>query len=91
MADIKHWDEITLADIDFSKARSSYSGAAGKCCCGCAGNHSTSPIAIKRQINRIKKLEAEGHEVDFGGSYVAVERGNRLYIVYFENEDSLSA
>ena len=71
-------------DIDFSRVTSSYSGAADKCCCGCAGNHSTSPIAIKRQINRIKKLASEGYKLDVCDTYVAVERGNRAYIAYMD-------
>jgi len=55
---------MNAADIDFSRAKSSYSGAADKCCCGCSGNHSESPVAIKRQISRIRKLAAEGVELD---------------------------
>lgn len=81
----------TIDTIDFSKITSSYSGAAGKCCCGCSGNHSTSPIAIKRQINRIKKLAAEGYEVEIETFHVAVEKGNRIYIVYSSAPDELSA
>lgn len=75
---------LAATDIDFSKAKSSYSGAAGRCCCGCAGNHSDSPVAIKRQINRIKRLAAEGVELDVQGSYVAAEKDGRLYIVYMD-------
>jgi hypothetical protein len=74
-------DEVT-ADIDFNNAKSSYSGRAGACCCGCAGNHSETPVAIKRQINRIKRLAAEGVELDIQPSYVAAEKDGRLYIVY---------
>jgi hypothetical protein len=76
-------NEVT-SGIDFSKASSSYSGAAGRCCCGCAGNHSESPVAVKRQINRIKRLAAEGIELDVQPTYVAAEKDGRLYIVYLE-------
>lgn len=75
--------EAATSGIDWSKAKSSYSGAAGRCCCGCAGNHSATPVAIKRQINRIKRLAGEGVELDTQDSYVAAEQNGRLYIVYF--------
>lgn len=69
--------------IDWSQAKSSYSGAAGKCCCGCAGNHSDNRVAVKRQINKIKYLAGQGVELDIQPSYVAAESNDRLYIVYF--------
>lgn len=75
--------EAVTSNIDWSKAKSSYSGAAGRCCCGCAGNHSESPVAVKRQINRIKRLAGEGVTLDIQDSYVAAEQNDRLYIVYF--------
>lgn len=75
--------EAATSGIDWSKAKSSYSGAAGRCCCGCAGNHSETPVAIKRQINRIKRLAGEGVTLDIQDSYVAAEQNDRLYIVYF--------
>jgi hypothetical protein len=75
--------EAATKNIDWSQAKSSYSGAAGKCCCGCAGNHSESGVAIKRQINRIKRLAGEGVTLDVQPTYVAAEQNDRLYIVYF--------
>lgn len=75
--------EAATSGIDWSKAKSSYSGAAGRCCCGCAGNHSETPVAIKRQINRIKRLAGEGVTLDIQPHYVAAEQNDRLYIVYF--------
>lgn len=75
--------EAATSDIDWSKAKSSYSGAAGRCCCGCAGNHSETPVAVKRQINRIKRLAGEGVTLDIQPTYVAAENDGRLYIVYF--------
>ena len=75
--------EAATSGIDWSKAKSSYSGRAGACCCGCAGNHSETPVAIKRQINRIKRLAGEGVTLDIQDSYVAAEQNDRLYIVYF--------
>lgn len=75
--------EAATSDIDWSKAKSSYSGRAGACCCGCAGNHSETPVAIKRQINRIKRMAGEGIELDIQDSYIAAEQNDRLYIVYF--------
>lgn len=75
--------DSATSGIDWSKAKSSYSGAAGRCCCGCAGNHSETPVAIKRQINRIKRLAGEGVTLDIQPTYVAAEQNDRLYIVYF--------
>jgi hypothetical protein len=75
--------DAATSGIDWSKAKSSYSGRAGACCCGCAGNHSETPVAIKRQINRIKRMAGEGIELDIQDSYVAAEQNDRLYIVYF--------
>lgn len=77
--------EAATSSIDWSKATSSYSGRAGACCCGCEGNHSETPVAIKRQINRIKRLAGEGATLDIQPTYVAVEQNDRLYIVYFNN------
>ena len=75
--------QAATSHIDWSKATSSYSGAADRCCCGCAGNHSETPVAIKRQINRIKRLAGQGVTLDIQSSYVAAEQNDRLYIVYF--------
>jgi hypothetical protein len=75
--------EAATSGIDWSLAKSSYSGAAGRCCCGCAGNHSENKAAITRQINRIKRLAGEGVTLDIQPSYVAAEQNDRLYIVYF--------
>jgi hypothetical protein len=79
---IARGDEVT-SGIDWSEAKSSYSGAAGECCCGCRGNHSDSRVAIKRQINKIKYLAGQGVELDIHPAYVAAENDGRLYIVYF--------
>lgn len=76
--------EAATSSIDWSKAKSSYSGAAGRCCCGCAGNHSDHRVAVKKQINRIKRLAGEGVSLDIQDSYVAAEQNGRLYIVYFD-------
>jgi hypothetical protein len=77
-------DAVTSA-IDWSRAKSSYSGRAGACCCGCSGNHSEDKAAITRQINRIKRLAGEGVTLDINESYVAAEKGDRLYIVYLND------
>lgn len=76
-------DEVT-SGIDWSLAKSSYSGKAGACCCGCSGNHTDSRVAIKRQINKIRYLAGTGAELDIQDSYVAVENDGRLYIVYLK-------
>lgn len=78
--------DAKTSHIDWSRATSSYSGRAGACCCGCAGNHSETPAAIKRQINRIKRLAADGVELDENDTYVAAETDGRLYIVYFDTK-----
>ena len=75
--------DAATSSIDWSLAKSSYTGAAGRCCCGCAGNHSETPTAIKQQINRVKRLAGQGVELDIQPHYVAAEQNARLYIVYF--------
>ena len=75
--------EAATSGIDWSQAKSSYSGRAGACCCGCAGNHSDHRVAVKKQINRIKMLAGKGVELDIQPSYVSAENDGRLYIVYF--------
>jgi hypothetical protein len=75
--------EAALKDIDWSKAKRSYSGMAGRCCCGCSGNYSESKQGISGQISRLKKLAGQGVKLDIQDSYVAAENGGRLYIVYF--------
>lgn len=75
--------EAATSGIDWSQAKSSYSGRAGACCCGCAGNHSDHRVAVKKQINRIKMLAGKGVELDIQPTYVAAENDGRLYIVYF--------
>lgn len=83
--------DVTL--LDFTGAKRSYSGKAGRCCCGCSGNYSESKASVTRQINKIKKLVAAGYKAEVGSNNIAVEvlaegyissNPGRLYIVYFE-------
>ena len=75
----------TLAGIDFAKATRVYSGAVG-CACGCRGNYSETPRAIKAGINKLLRLVAAGAEPDvMAGTYVGVTHGNsRSLVVYFD-------
>lgn len=82
------------ADLDFTGSTKSYTGKAGRCCCGCSGRYTEQRAAITRQENRIRRLVAEGHkaeayvnhvsvEIVTGSTYWGVPTG-RLYIVYFD-------
>ena len=70
--------------LDFTGAKRSYSGKRGCCCCGCSGNYSEHKPAVTRQINLIKKLVKKGQIAEVGSNNIAVENGNRIYIVYFD-------
>lgn len=82
-----------VALLDFTGAKRSYSGKAGRCCCGCSGNYSENKASVTRQINKIKKLVAAGYTAEVGRNNIAVEvidegyissNPGRLYIVYFD-------
>lgn len=70
--------------LDFTGAKRMYTGKRGCCCCGCSGNYSDYKPAITRQINRIKKLVSRGQVAKVGTNNIAVECGDRVYIVCFE-------
>ena len=76
--------EWTADLLDFTGAVRSYSGKRGHCCCGCSGNYSDYKPAVTRQINLIKKLVKKGMVAEVGSNNIAVECGDRIYIVYFE-------
>lgn len=82
-----------VALLDFTGAKRSYSGKAGRCCCGCSGSYSENKASVTRQINKIKKLVAAGYTAAVGSNSIAVEvidegyissNPGRLYIVYFD-------
>jgi len=77
-----------VAELNFEGATSTYTGRARTCCCGCAGVHRYTATAVARQIDRIKKLVAEGYVAEVGRNYVSVEvashgANGRMYNVYF--------
>jgi hypothetical protein len=69
--------------------RQSYTGKAGRCCCGCAGNYSENPRALTAQINRITRLieTGEAENVMIYGpenepEFISVEANERMYTLY---------
>jgi len=76
--------------IDIAKVKSVYSGIDGKCCCGCAGKHSTSERSIKIIVNRMNKLAKINRTLmnKHGDHHAWLVNGKRLYVAYFhENQE----
>lgn len=71
----------TTANLTLDQIESVYSGKDGKCCCGCAGKHS-SDVRNKARILRLVQEGERCGEVEFGETYAARVIGTRLYIVY---------
>lgn len=59
-----------------------YRGQNGKCCCGCSGKYTETEAAKKRAAKEIQS--ANGLGIDMDRSYVALEKGSRILIAYFE-------
>lgn len=59
-----------------------YRGRAGKCCCGCSGTYSESPMARKRAANEITKVPEAQRFSD--ANHVGYEKGGRWIIAYFD-------
>lgn len=72
-----------------------YSGAAGKCCCGCAGNYSSGPRNVKAHVTRMNKRAKEidggsgwsvyNRELPSLSSYVSFETATRVLILYVKS------
>jgi hypothetical protein len=77
--------------VNLDEVSAVYSGRHG-CCCGCNGNHTSDPSRIKRTVNKMNKLAAEGATVDdqrkSGYGYIAVETPTRLHIAYTDGRTS---
>lgn len=58
-----------------------YRGANGKCCCGCSGKYTDTEPAKKRAL---KEILSAGDALDIGSNYVALEKGTRILIAYFD-------
>lgn len=61
-----------------------YRGQNGKCCCGCAGKYREDEGSVRRAIREIEAARSSGEDLDLGGTYVALEKGSRILIAYFE-------
>lgn len=69
-----------------------------RCCrCGCGGDYTATTFMINprtevindslvaKRLKRAKRLIQEGHDVDFGDTYVDIETSeNRSYTFYFD-------
>jgi hypothetical protein len=71
---------IETNDLTPDMIRSVYSGRNGKCCCGCAGKHSTEARQITRILNLVKKNPTEFVTNEFVSTVV----GKRVYIAYLK-------
>ncbi len=71
--------------ISIENVKQVYSGKDGKCCCGCAGKHSTDQKQKTRIVNILNKANPADIDMDANGVYAATVIGNRLYIAYFNN------
>jgi hypothetical protein len=58
-----------------------YSGKDGKCCCGCAGKHSTDQKQKTRIVNILNKDENTKVEETYAFTVI----GSRLYVAYFND------
>ena len=67
--------------ISIENIKQVYSGKDGKCCCGCAGKHSTDQKQKTRIINILNK-DPNTTKVEGCHAYTVV--GSRLYIAYFQ-------
>jgi len=60
-----------------------YSGINGRCCCGCAGKHTTreeSPRSVKLIFNKI--LKAGAQQDSPSDNHIYAVAGKRLYVAY---------
>jgi len=72
--------------IKIETVASVYSGKAGRCCCGCSGNHryaSAHAAHVKMLVNKLNKADAKELTHD-NPVYVSMERGGRLYVAYLK-------
>lgn len=67
--------------ITIENVKQVYSGKDGKCCCGCAGKHSTDQKQKTRIVNILNKDLNTINEGDY--AYTVV--GSRVYIAYFND------
>lgn len=66
--------------INIANVQRVYSGRIG-CMCGCKGKYSTTPIAIKRMVNKAAK---EGWEFDGLAGYYHQRTETRQYAIYMK-------
>ena len=64
--------------INRAQIVSVYSGKAGKCTCGCAGNHSAYPATISRTLRVI----AQSRQIAVNDNNFTTTIGDRVYIAY---------
>lgn len=71
--------------LDVSAIASVYTGRAGKCCCGCAGSHSTLDRTIRLVAQRLIDNAADVEITDgdaTSGACVSVDVEGRRYVAY---------
>jgi hypothetical protein len=68
--------------IDPATIHQVYSGKAGRCCCGCCGNHSGEPRSIKLICGKLNKLAKQGYRLEDMPTYYSIDTETRRYIAY---------
>jgi len=71
--------------VDGREVESTYVGKARKCCCGCAGKHSTpeeDPEQARRVLGMLAGASAE--QMDRDNDIAACEIGKLQFIAYFK-------
>jgi len=59
-----------------------YSGAVGKCCCGCSGTYwEKGDKMFNMMLKKVQNFQPEEFDGPMG-KYASVEVGNRLYVAY---------
>lgn len=71
-----------MEKFDINRAVSSYSGQIGKCCCGCAGKHTTREENERAVLRAAKRLASNPNCVVLD-DLAYVETETRQNIVYF--------
>jgi hypothetical protein len=87
MTTTKNIQDITLADLT-----SVYIGKNNTCCCGCAGDHTStshntkprSDVDDKRAQRVLNKLKKNAAIVDNGGNHFYAVFGTRIWIAYLD-------
>lgn len=74
---------LPAVNVDPAKIVRTYSGAAGRCCCGCCGKYSETDRSKKIIANKINAAIASGIRPMVDSEFVSVDVGGRTLTAYF--------